>query len=180
VDGARLFNAVVASGVPAATWAEDADSIWVDFSKGLGAPMGAVLAGSADFIDEARRVKHQFGAGLRQSGIVTAACLYALDHNVERLAEDHIAAARLASGLDVLGIRPDPFPQTNIVYLDPSPAAITAAGLCAGLAERGVIMTPIGDRVRAVTHLDVPAGGIDRALEAAAVVADRAGPGTPK
>jgi len=181
VDGARLFNAVVASGVSAATWAEGADSIWVDFSKGLGAPMGAVLAGSAELIDEARRVKHQFGVGLRQSGIVTAACLYALDHHVNRLADDHAAAARLADGLGRLGIRPDPAPETNIVYLDPSPAGLTAATLCEGLAERGVVMTPIGGRVRAVTHLDVPVDGVERAIEAAAAaVAGRAGSGGPK
>jgi threonine aldolase len=181
VDGARLLNAVVATGVPAATWGEGTDSIWVDFSKGLGAPMGAVLAGSAEFVDECRRVKHQFGVGLRQSGIVTAACLYALDHHVDRLADDHAAAARLAEGLDRLGIRPDPAPETNIVYLDPSPAGLTAAELCRGLAERDVVMTPIGPRVRAVTHLDVGPDGIDRAIAAAAaVVGGRAGAETSK
>jgi threonine aldolase len=175
VDGARLLNAVTASGVAADVWAAEADSIWIDFSKGLGAPMGAVLAGSAAFVEEARRVKHQFGAGLRQSGIVTAACLYALDHHVERLADDHANALRLAKGLEALGLRPDPLPETNIVYVDPSPCGLDAASFCAGLAERGVVMTPIGNRFRAVTHLDVSEADIDRALEAAAAVLS--GPG---
>jgi threonine aldolase len=156
--------------VAADVWAAGADSVWVDFSKGLGAPMGAVLAGSAAFVEEARRVKHQFGAALRQSGIVTAACLFALDHHVDRLADDHANARRLAKGLEALGVRPDPWPETNIVYVDPSPAGLTAAAFCAGLAERDVVMTPLGGRVRAVTHLDVSEADIDRALEAAAAV----------
>jgi threonine aldolase len=167
VDGARLMNAVVASRVPAAAWAAGADSIWIDFTKGLGAPMGAVLAGSAAFVEEACRVKHQFGAALRQAGIAAAGCLHALDHHVERLADDHENASRLAEGLQRLGCRLDPPPETNIVYFDPAPAGVDAVELCARLAEQGVRMGPLGTRVRAVTHLDVSAAQVDAALRAA-------------
>ena len=174
VDGARLFNAVVATGTPAGTWAAPVDSIWVDFTKGLGAPLGAVLAGTAAFVDEARRVKHQFGVALRQAGIAAAGCLHALDHHVDRLAEDHANAARLAAGLAELGCRPDPEPDTNIVYVDPSPTGLTAERFAAGLVAEGVEVYAIGRRVRAVTHLDVDAEGIERALAAAARVVQQA------
>jgi threonine aldolase len=170
VDGARLFNASMATGVPAKTWAASVDSIWVDFTKGLGAPIGAVLAGTTAFVEEARRVKHQFGAALRQAGIAAGGCLYALDHHVERLVEDHVSAARLASGLAELGCRLDPPPQTNIIYFDPAPTGVGAAEFCAGLLERGVRMGVVGTRVRAVTHLDVSAAGIETALQVAAEV----------
>ena len=98
MDGARLMNAVVASGVPAAEMTRGFDTAWLDFTKGLGAPLGAVLAGSAELIDEAWRYKQMLGGALRQAGIVAAGALYALDHNVERLAEDHANAATLAQG----------------------------------------------------------------------------------
>jgi len=173
VDGARLFNAVVATGTAADTWAAPVDSIWVDFTKGLGAPLGAVLAGTGAFVEEARRVKHQFGVALRQAGIAAAGCLHALDHHVERLADDHANAARLAAGLAQLGCRPDPEPETNIVYVDPSPTGLTAAELSRRLGEEGVEVYDIGRRVRAVTHLDVDAEGIERALAAAARVIGR-------
>jgi threonine aldolase len=174
VDGARLFNAVVASGTPVGRWAGAVDSIWVDFTKGLGAPMGAVLAGTADFVAEARRVKHQFGVALRQAGIAAAGCLHALDHHVDRLADDHANAARLAGGLAALGCRPDPEPETNIVYFDPSPAGVPAERFCEAMDQEGVVMLTVGRRVRAVTHLDVDAAGIERALAAAARVIGRA------
>jgi threonine aldolase len=174
VDGARLLNAVVATGIAAEGWAATTDSIWLDFTKGLGAPLGAVLAGTRQFIDEARRVKHQFGVALRQAGIAAAGCLHALDHHVDRLADDHANAARLAAGLAELGCRPDPEPETNIVYVDPSPAGLTAEQLAQGLGAEGVEVYAIGRRVRAVTHLDVDAEGIERALAAAARVVDRA------
>ena len=96
MDGARLLNAVVQSGIDASRWVEGYDSCWIDFSKGLGAPVGAVLAGSAAFIDQAWRIKQQIGGAMRQPGILAAMCLYALDYNVERLADDHALAARIA------------------------------------------------------------------------------------
>jgi threonine aldolase len=167
LDGARLMNAVVASGVDAATWAVGFDSAWLDFTKGLGAPVGACLAGSAAFIEEAWRWKQMLGGAMRQSGIVAAAGLHALDHHVERLADDHARARRLADGLAALpGVELDPATvQTNIVVF----AVPEAATFCAALAQRDVAMSHFGPtRVRAVTHLDVDDAGIDRALAAAA------------
>ncbi len=105
MDGARLMNAVVASGVSAAQFAGGFDTAWLDFTKGLGAPVGAVLCGSAELIEEAWRWKQQMGGAMRQAGIVAAGCLYALDHNVERLADDHEHARLLADGLAELGLR---------------------------------------------------------------------------
>jgi threonine aldolase len=158
---------VVASGVAAADWAGGFDSAWVDFTKGLGAPVGACLAGSAAFIEEAWRWKQMLGGAMRQSGIVAAAGLYALDHHVERLADDHARAKRLAAGLASLpGVRLDPATvETNIVIFEvPDAAAFGAA-----LADDGVAMSVFGaTRMRAVTHLDVDDDGIERALAVAA------------
>src|SRR4051812_5063256 len=166
LDGARLMNAAVASGVDAAKWASGFDSAWLDFTKGLGAPVGACLAGSADLIAEAWRWKQMLGGALRQSGIVAAAGLYALDHHVERLAEDHARATRLAEGLAGLqGVALDAATiETNIVIF----SVPDAPAFCAALEREGVGMLPVGpDRVRAVTHLDVDDDGIERALRAA-------------
>ena len=163
VDGARLPNAVVASGVPFRVWAEPVDSIWIDFTKGLGAPIGAVLAGSAELVARARRYKHVFGAAMRQAGIVAAGCLHALDHHVDRLAEDHRHAALLAEGLAELGCRVDPV-ETNMVFFDPP---VDPAVFLSGIAAEGVRMGAVDGRVRAVTHLDVDAAGIEAALAAA-------------
>jgi len=166
LDGARLLNAVVASGVPAAEWAEGFDTAWIDFSKGLGAPMGAVLAGSEELIAEAWRYKQMMGGALRQAGIVAAGALWALDHHVERLAADHDHARMLARGLAGLpGVEIDPDSvETNIVVF----RVDDAPGLCASLAAAGVVMGPLDDRtVRAVTHLDVDEEGIGFALSAA-------------
>ena len=162
LDGARLMNAVVASGTPASDWASGFDTAWIDFTKGLGAPVGAVLAASQELIDEAWRYKQMIGGALRQSGIVAAACLYALDHHVDRLAEDHENARTLAAGLVELGFDVQT-PDTNIVIaeVDDAPA------LVGELWDRGVEVTPMAPtRIRCVTHLDVDATGIDRALEA--------------
>src|SRR5215213_2107951 len=159
VDGARLPNAVVASGVPFRVWAEPVDSIWIDFTKGLGAPIGAVLGGSADLVARARRYKHVFGAAMRQAGIAAAGCLHALDHHVERLADDHHRAARLGEGLVELGCRVDPV-ETNMVFLDPP---VHPAAFLAGMAAGGVRMGAVDGRIRAVTHLDVDDAGIDTA-----------------
>jgi threonine aldolase len=167
LDGARLMNAVVASGADATDWAGGFDSAWLDFTKGLGAPVGACLAGSAAFIEEAWRWKQMLGGAMRQSGIVAAAGLYALDHHVERLADDHARARRLAEGLAALpGVELDPATvETNIVVF----AVPDAATFAAALAAEEVEMSQFGPtRMRAVTHLDVDDEGIDRALAAAA------------
>jgi threonine aldolase len=164
LDGARLLNAVVASGISAAEYAAPFDTAWIDFSKGLGAPVGACLAGSAELIEEAWRYKHMFGGAMRQAGIIAAAALYALDHNIERLAEDHANARALAGGLAAIGgIGIDPATvETNIVIFEPpDPAALVA-----GLAERGIEVSRFGDRVRAVTHLDVDRADIETTLSA--------------
>jgi len=165
LDGARLMNAVVASGVPARDYASLFDTAWLDFTKGLGAPVGAVLASSRELIDEAWRYKQMWGGSLRQAGIIAAAGLYALDHHVDRLAEDHENARALAEGLaEIPGIELDPTQvETNIVvfgHRDP-------AALCAALEREGVLMGAVGPRtVRAVTHLDVDRTDIDTALAA--------------
>jgi threonine aldolase len=169
LDGARLMNAVVASGVSAADYASGFDTAWIDFSKGLGAPVGAVLAASHELIEEAWRYKQMMGGALRQSGILSAACLYALDHHVERLAEDHANARALAEGLAAIpGIAIDAAAvETNIVIFEVADAAALERAL-AGDVE----VLAIGPRrVRAVTHLDVDRAGIDVALSTIAAVA---------
>jgi threonine aldolase len=163
LDGARLMNAVVASGVPASDWASGFDTAWIDFTKGLGAPVGAVLAASRELIDEAWRWKQMLGGALRQAGVIAAGCLYALDNHVERLAEDHDNARALAEGLSELpGIEVRPV-ETNILIAEVK----DAPGLVGRLADAGVQVTPIGPgTIRCVTHLDVGRAGIERALEA--------------
>lgn len=165
MDGARLMNAVIASGVPAHEFTRGFDTAWLDFTKGLGAPLGACLAGSAELIEEAWRYKQMLGGAMRQAGIVAAGALYALDHHVERLAEDHENARALAQGLaSVPGITLDPDEvETNIVIFEVD----DPEGLCAAVQRDGVLMGPVGPRtVRAVTHLDVDADGVQRALKA--------------
>jgi threonine aldolase len=167
LDGARLMNAVVASGVDAASWADRFDSAWVDFTKGLGAPVGACLAGSAELISEAWRWKQMLGGAMRQAGIIAAGGLYALDHHVDRLADDHARARHLADGLAGLpGVELDPATvETNILVF----AVPDAPAFCDALARADVLVIPLdARRVRAVTHLDVDDAGIERALEAAA------------
>jgi threonine aldolase len=161
MDGARLMNAVAAAGVPAADYAGRFDTAWIDFTKGLGAPVGAVLAGPPELMAEAWRWKQMMGGAFRQSGIVAAGCLYALDHHVERLAEDHQNARVLADGLGALGLDVVA-PETNIVIFS------APEGFSDGMAARGVELsgTPDG-RVRAVTHLDVDRSQVQAALEAA-------------
>ncbi|MGH3938547.1 MAG: threonine aldolase family protein [Pseudonocardiaceae bacterium] len=170
LDGARLMNAVVASGVPAADWAGGFDTAWIDFTKGLGAPMGAVLTGSTELIKEAWRYKQMMGGALRQAGIVAAGCLWALDHHVDRLAEDHANARILAEGLAELpAVTLDPATvETNIVVFE----LTDAPRFCARLeTEHGVRMGVLGpDLVRAVTHHDVNLAAVRRAVDAAATV----------
>jgi threonine aldolase len=171
MDGARLMNAVVASGVPAAEFARGFDTVWLDFTKGLGAPVGACLAGSAELIDEAWRYKQMIGGAMRQAGIVAAGALYALDHHVARLADDHANARRLAAGLaEVDGLAVDAV-ETNMVFF----TVDDAPGLCAALEREGVRMGAVGPRrVRAVTHLDVDADGVELALRAVRDIVVRA------
>ena len=170
LDGARLMNAVVASGVPAHEWVLGFDTAWIDFSKGLGAPIGAALAGSEELIEEAWRYKQMTGGAMRQAGIIAAGALWALDHHVDRLAEDHANARTLADGLTGLpGVTLDPASvETNIVVF----RLPDASRFCARLeAEHGVRMGALGpDLVRAVTHLDVDTAGVHRAVDAAAKV----------
>jgi threonine aldolase len=172
LDGARLMNAVVASGVAAREWAGLFDSAWIDFTKGLGAPVGAALAGSRDFIAEAWRLKQQMGGAMRQAGIIAAGGVYALRHHVKRLAEDHANARRLAEGLAELpGVTIDPASvETNLVFFELT-GPVDAPTLVERLLARGVRMGAMGPRtVRAVTHLDVSAAQIERALDAAGSV----------
>jgi threonine aldolase len=165
MDGARLMNAVVASGVSAASFSAGFDTAWLDLTKGLGAPVGAVLCGSPELIEEAWRYKQMIGGAMRQAGILAAAGLYALDHNVDRLAEDHANAARLAAGLRDAGYTVWPV-ETNIVIFE---VPGDAGEWCAALERQGVRMGATGpSTVRAVTHLDVDADGISRALQAIA------------
>ena len=170
LDGARLLNAVVASGVSARDFSAPFDSAWIDFTKGLGAPVGAAIAGSREFITEAWRLKQQMGGAMRQAGIIAAGGLYALRHHVKRLAEDHANARRLAEGLAELpGIVVDPASvETNIVIFDVPGDAETAIN---ALLARGVRMGAMGPRtIRAVTHLDVSPAQVERALDAARAV----------
>jgi threonine aldolase len=172
LDGARLMNAVVASGVSARDYAAPFDSAWIDFTKGLGAPVGAALAGSRAFIEEAWRLKQQMGGAMRQAGIIAAGGVYALRHHVKRLADDHANARRLAEGLAVLpGVSLDPKTvETNIVFFDLT-GELTAPVFVDRLLARGSRMGALGPRtVRAVTHLDVDASGIERTLAAARTV----------
>ncbi len=169
MDGARLMNASVATGIEPSAYAQGFDTVWIDFSKGLGAPGGAVLGGSVAFIAEALRLKLRWGGAMRQSGIIAAACDYALDHHVERLAEDHANARRLAEGIaGIAGLAVDAANvETNLVFFDVTAAGLDAAALCARLAARGVRMGAMGPRtIRAVTHLDVDQAAVDTALAA--------------
>ena len=167
LDGARLLNAVVASGVAASEWAGGFDTAWIDLSKGLGAPVGAVLVSDRERIGRARRFKQRLGGSMRQAGIIAAAGLYALEHHVERLADDHRRARRLADGLAQLpGVTIDPAAvETNIVIFEID----DARAFSRSLAQEGVRIAPFGTRtLRAVTHLDVDDEAIERALAAAA------------
>ena len=162
MDGARLLNAAVKAGVAAKDFTAGYDSCWIDFSKGLGAPVGAVLAGSHDFITQAWRVKQRMGGALRQSGVLAAMGLYALDHNVDRLADDHALAADIAARVAQMpGVAQVLPAETNIVIFDLTADAPTAPEIERSLHADGVIIGAFGDRrIRVVTHLDVdPEGG---------------------
>jgi threonine aldolase len=161
LDGARIFNAAVASGIPAARWAEPFDTVAFCFSKGLGAPVGSVLCGTAEEIRRARRVRKMLGGGMRQAGILAAAALHALEHHVERLAEDHARARRLAEGLEKLGLPVGPPPETNMVLF----RVEDAHGFLRETRARGLCIDPIAPGCfRAVTHLDLDDEDIEAAL----------------
>lgn len=169
MDGARLLNAVVASDVSAADYAAVTDSVWIDLSKGLGCPVGAVMAGSEAFIEDAWIWKQRLGGSMRQSGVLAAAGLYALDNNVDRLADDHANARRfaeLANHIPGIAVNAASV-ETNIVFFDVSATGIPAPEISQRLAARGVRIGAMGpDSMRAVTHLDVDRAGVDEAAEA--------------
>ncbi len=168
MDGARLFNAAVSAGVPASEFTKYVDSVWIDFTKGLGAPMGAVLAGSRGFIEKARRYKHMFGGAMRQAGIVAAGCLYALKHNIDRLGNDHENARKLARGLSAIrGIRVlNPEPETNMVFFALDGLTIGIEDFLRELKKRGIAMSMVGNSIRAVTHLDISSDDVTYAISA--------------
>lgn len=167
MDGARLMNAVVAAGVPAARFAQGMDSVWIDLTKGLGAPVGAVLAGSQDFIDQAWRWKQQWGGAMRQSGVLAAMGLYALDHHVDRLAEDHTRAARIGEALAALPKVEEVLPvETNIVVFRLDEGGPAGPRLVEQAARSGAAISGLGPRTcRIVTHLDVDDSDVDALLE---------------
>jgi threonine aldolase len=166
MDGARLMNACVATTISARDMAEGWESVWIDFSKGLGAPIGAVLAGSAAFIDEGWRWKQSLGGALRQSGVCAAACIYALDHHVDRLADDHTNARALARGLSQIpGIAVNQ-PQSNLVFFDPAATGVTTLKMIDALRAKGILAGALDHRIRACTHLDVTAEMIEETVRA--------------
>jgi threonine aldolase len=167
LDGARLMNACVAHGVEAPAYTEHVDTCTLCLSKGLGAPVGSVIAGEAEVIERCRRVRKMLGGGMRQVGILAAAGLYALEHNIGRLAEDHAHAKRLAAALAELpGVEVDPSViETNIVIFEVTRPGLTAADFAAAMKERGVLFFAIGpSQCRLVTHLDVSREGVDDAV----------------
>src|SRR6266550_9260016 len=164
MDGARLLNACVATGISARDMAKGWDSAWIDFSKGLGAPIGGALAGTAAFIDEVWRWKQRLGGSMRQAGICAAACIHALDHHVDRLAEDHANARALARGLSqIAGIEVQQ-PETNLVFFKPDGAGVAGDKMVAELRKRGVLLAMMDGRIRACTHLDVSAAMIEETV----------------
>jgi threonine aldolase len=168
LDGARLLNAAVALGIPAAEIGRHADTVTLCLSKGLGCPLGALVAGSREAMHEARRLKHLFGGAMRQAGIVAAAGVYALDHHVDRLADDHARARRLGEGLAAAGLPIDlEQVETNFVQIDVGPLELTQAEGLARVHAEGVGLsgTVHPTVLRAVTHLDVSDEDIDRAIE---------------
>ncbi len=161
MDGARLLNACVATGTAASDMAAGWDSAWIDFSKGLGAPVGAVIGGSREFIDEVWRWKQRLGGSMRQAGICAAACVYALDHNVDRLADDHANARALARGLAQIKGMEVQQPETNLVFFKPDGAGVSGEKMVEGLRQRGVLLAMMDGRIRACTHLDITAAMIE-------------------
>jgi threonine aldolase len=164
MDGARLLNACVATGIAARDMASGWDSAWIDFSKGLGAPIGGVIAGSRDFIDEVWRWKQRLGGSMRQAGICAAACLHALDHHVDRLADDHANARALARGLSQVSGMQVQQPETNLVFFSPDGTGVSGEKMVEALRSRGVLLAMMDGRIRACTHLDVTADMIEETV----------------
>ena len=151
-------------GVSARDMAEGWDSAWIDFSKGLGAPIGGVIAGSSDFIDEVWRWKQRMGGSMRQAGVCAAACVYALDHHVDRLADDHANARALARGLSQIDGIEVQQPETNLVFFKPDGAGVAGDKMVEALRKRGVLLAMMDGRIRACTHLDVSAAMIEETV----------------
>jgi len=168
LDGARLLNACVKTGISAANYSREYDSCWIDFTKGLGAPMGAVLAGSAEFIQAAWRVKQRIGGAMRQSGVIASYCLYAFENNVERLAEDHALASRISESIQGFSGIADLLPvETNIIIADLTADAPSAEQLVSKLREESIHIGALDDkRIRIVTHLDVNVQAADNLIMA--------------
>ena len=169
LDGARLWNAIVATGIAAKQWGGLFDTVSVCFSKGLGAPVGSALAGPREFMTRARRIRKLFGGGMRQAGVLAAAALYALEHHVERLAEDHRNAQVIAQAIaDTPGMRlVPPEVETNLIWFRVEPEIGTAKDVATALKERGVLVHAAGPQtLRACTHLDVSAAQAKRAADA--------------
>jgi threonine aldolase len=169
LDGARLWNASVATGIKPHEYAQWADSVSVCLSKGLGAPIGSIVAGSKTFIDRVHRFRKMFGGGMRQVGIIAAAGIYALDHHIERLKEDHQNAQWLALGLKELkGVSIDPEQvETNIIIFNIANTGMTAPQMAEAMKRNGVLIHPISKtQIRLVTHLDVSSENIEKALKA--------------
>jgi threonine aldolase len=164
MDGARLLNACVATGISARDMAAGWDSAWIDFSKGLGAPVGAAIAGTRAFIDDVWRWKQRLGGSMRQAGVCAAACTYALDHHVDRLAEDHANARALARGLLQIAGMEVQQPETNLVFFKPDGAGVAGEKMIAALHTRGVLLAMMDGRIRACTHLDVTADMIEETV----------------
>jgi threonine aldolase len=175
LDGARIWNAHVATGVSLADYAACADTRSMCFSKGLGAPVGSILVSRRDVIDKARRLRKRLGGGMRQAGLLAAAALHALDHHVERMRDDHRNARKLESVVEKIDGLSIDFPvETNIVVFRVDPAAHSAEQLLGRLRERGVLAVPFGTgRIRMVTHLDVSADDVERAGQTLLDVARR-------
>jgi threonine aldolase len=168
MDGARLWNACVASGISPSEYAAPFDSVSVCLSKALGCPIGSLVAGPKDFVKRAHRFRKMVGGGTRQAGILAAAGIYALDHHLDRLQEDHHNAKRLARGLALIKniiIHPEEV-ETNILYCDVSPTGRSAQEIASALRQRGILVHPTGKSlIRLVTHLDVSFEDIDEALQ---------------
>jgi threonine aldolase len=169
LDGARLWNASVATGVTLNEYAQCADSVSVCISKGLGCPVGSLVAGSKEFVDRVHRFRKMVGGGLRQAGILAAAGIYALDHHVDRLKEDHDNAKRLALGLkEIRGIAVNPdHVETNIIIFGVAGTGMTSPAVRDAMQKEGVLMNALpGNEIRVVTHLDVTRDDIDTSLAA--------------
>jgi threonine aldolase len=169
LDGARIWNAIVASGVSGKEWARHFDTVMVSFSKGLGAPSGSALVGPKDLIAQARRVRKLYGGAMRQVGFLAAACLYGMDRHIDRLAEDHANAKILAAAVaEVPGFTLQlPEVETNLVWFEVDPRHGSARDVAARLREKGVLVAPLGTNVvRMVTHLDVTREQCERAAAA--------------